>query len=328
MGMMAGAGRAQTPISREVSFKVPDLTLVGTFEAPAGSGKHPALLLLPGSGPTDRDGNSNLGITTNVLKQIADSLAAKGIASFRFDKRAIRHYQDTWPKSLDEMNRFFGWRKFVEDAEAALKVLRDQPGVDPARVGLLGHSEGALISLQVGSELKGSEAPKILILVSGTGRPMGPILHEQIERSLKRSGFADADVKADLDYTDSACKALAAGRPLPPNPPQVLRALFNPTVVDIMGAYCRIDPAVLAGQFAGPVLLVNGKNDTQVSAERDTPLLAAALKARSGGVLEVLIVPDASHCLKSTASGNMDQFDGPMVPSALDRITSFASAHL
>jgi dienelactone hydrolase len=328
-GYNAGAKTAAEPKSRELDFKVADLTLEGTFEAPAGAGKFPALLLLPGSGPTDRDGNSGLGIVTDVLKDVADALAQNGIASYRFDKRAIRHYSNAWPKTPGGMNRFFGWKNFVGDAKSALAVLESQPEVDAKRVGMLGHSEGALISLQVGADLSGKPgAPTVLVLLGSTGRPMGLILHEQIARALKKQGATPQIAQPYIDYTDAACKALAEGKPLPPNTPQGLAALFNPTTMDLMGAYCRIDPADLAKAFPGPVLVINGKNDTQVSAKRDTPLLVAALKSRSEGSVNFFIVPDASHCLKSTKSGDDDAMSGPIVPGVLENIVEFVKLHL
>jgi len=316
--------------SREVSFDSDGLMLQGTLELPKGAtGKVPAMLLIPGSGPTDRNGNSGLGITTDLLKQIAEELAKNGIASLRFDKRAIKIYAAKWPKDLKEMNKFFAWQHFVDDAKAAFDFLGKQPEVDPAKVGILGHSEGALLSLQIGSDRTGTpSAPKATILMGSTGRPMGPILHEQIARQLKIAK-APADVtKQYLDYVDAACKAVAERKELPPNMPPNLGSLFNATTMDIMGAYCRIDPSENAKKMGGPVLVMNGAKDGQVSAERDTPLLLAALKTRSSGTVESLIVPDCSHNFKATKPDNIDTFEGPMIPEPLALIIKFAKANL
>jgi pimeloyl-ACP methyl ester carboxylesterase len=321
-GPSQAAGQAaatqHAPVNAEVTFKGADgFELAGTFEAPAGDKLSPAVLLLPGSGPTDRDGNSNLlKEKVDLLKQIADRLTAAGFATLRFDKRAIARYKDSWPKAMPEMNKFFSWRHFVEDAEGGLAYLRGRPEVDPKRVSMLGHSEGALITLQVASEL--SQPPAALVLIGSTGRPMGQVLHDQIARSVAKS--PGLDPKPYLDYTDSACAALSAGKPLPPNPPAGLQSLFNPSVLDIMGAYCRIDPTELAKKYDGPVLAINGQDDTQVSVVDDTRPLAAALKGRSKGTSDVMIVPNASHNLKSTADGNLDAFAGLADQKALDKI--------
>jgi fermentation-respiration switch protein FrsA (DUF1100 family) len=157
---------------------------------------------------------------------------------------------------------------------------------------------------------------------------MGIILHEQVARLLKQQGATDAVGKPFLDYTDAACAALAAGKPLPPNTPPGLAALFNPTVLDIVGAYCRIDPVDLAKTYTGPILVINGQKDTQVSAERDTPRLVKALKGRPTGSVEAYIAPDASHNLKSTKGATDDAFAGPVLPEVLSRVVRFAKTNL
>src|SRR5438128_1948923 len=125
--LLAAFAIAHATTTKEISFAgVGGLKLQGTFEAPAGATGMKALLLLPGSGPTDRNGNQPPGLITDLLKQIADDLAAHGIASFRFDKRAAHVHAADWPKDASKLNDFFAWDKFVGDAGAALDVLRKQ----------------------------------------------------------------------------------------------------------------------------------------------------------------------------------------------------------
>ena len=268
--------------------------------------------------------------TPKQIDAIAEELAKNGIASLRFDKRATKSYAAKWPKDLKAMNEFFSWQNFVDDAGSGFDYLSKQPEIDAKRVGILGHSEGAIISLQIGSERTDlATRPRITILMGGTGRPMGPIFHEQIARQLKKSGAPEKVAQPYLDYTDAACKALAEGKHLPPNMPQGLGSLFNPTTENIIGAYCRIDPSELAKKVKGPVLVMNGQKDGQVSAERDTPRLLDALKSRMNGEKhESLIVPDGSHNFKSTKGGNDDAFEGPMIPEPLALIIKFAKANL
>ena len=324
------AAPVKSGVIREVKFESHGLMLEGTLQLAQGvSGKAPAILLIPGSGPTDRNGNSGLGITTDLLKQIAEELAKNGIASLRFDKRAIKIYSAKWPKDVKELNHYFAWQNFVDDASAAFDYLSQQPEVDGSKVGILGHSEGALISLNIGADRSGKpNAPKITILMGSTGRPMGPILHEQIARQLKKGGATEDVSKKYLAYVDSACAALADKKPLPPDPPAGLESLFNATTEDIVGAYCRIDPIDFAKKVRGPVLVMNGQKDSQVSAERDMPRLLVALKGRSEGKVESLVVPDASHNFKSTVKAGDDAFEGPMVPEPLARIIKFTKANL
>jgi uncharacterized protein len=306
------------------------LMLSGTLTRPANSfsGARPAVLLLPGSGPTDRDGNSRLGITTDLHKMIAQALAAAGIASLRFDKRAIMRYKDAWPKTVPEMADYFDWPMFVADATAAYRFLKTQPGIAPDRVAIAGHSEGGLIALQIGYDLHGTpEEPAALCLLSTAGRPMGEVIHDQLADVLPKQVDA-ASAKAWLAYSDAACANLAAGKPIPADTPRALMSLFNPVTVKIMAAYCRIDPAAYARDYTKNVLILNGADDTQVNPKIDAPRLLKALQNRSKGQVEMDIIPQASHNYKSTARGNRDAFDGPADPVMLADLTKFLRANL
>jgi hypothetical protein len=292
--------------------------LVGTFEAPEGKGPFPGVLLIPGSGPTDRDGNSAVmpGAKIDVLKQLADSLAAQGVSSFRFDKRAIAHYSADWPKTIPEISAYFSYRHHIEDAEAAFACLRSQPRVDHLRTAILGHSEGGLFTLQIASEL--ADPPKAIVLVGTAGRTIGVVLREQISASLAAQPGVDA--KPILDYIDAASAALAAGKPIPPTQIPGLGNLFTPAYYDLLKAYTTVDPTMLAVKYDGPVLIVNGEDDSQISPLRDAPKLNDAFKSRSKGTVELKVIPKASHNLKSTADGNKNAFVGPIVPDAMNAI--------
>src|SRR5262249_7172312 len=126
---------SKTPAARrgeEVKFKgVGGLELQGTLLTPAmPTGQ--AVLLIPGSGPTDRDGNQ-ASFQVDLLKEIAERLEQEGIITLRFDKRATPPYAAAWPKDVAKMNDFMSWEMFAGDAKAALEFLRDQKGVDPKR---------------------------------------------------------------------------------------------------------------------------------------------------------------------------------------------------
>jgi hypothetical protein len=112
------------------------IVLSGTLTTPDGViGKVPAMLLLPGSGPTDRDGNQLMAnLRTDLLKGVAEGLAAAGIASLRFDKRAHMRYQKVWPKKISDMADFFDYDKFVADAGASHNFKRGGDGFSGAFV--------------------------------------------------------------------------------------------------------------------------------------------------------------------------------------------------
>lgn len=313
---------------KEVTFKgVDGLMLKGTLVRPAGN-KLPAVLLLPGSGPTDRNGNQGM-LVTDLLKQIADRLASEGIASLRFDKRATIGYQAFWPKDPKKLGDYFSWNQFIGDAKAALKYLQTQPNIDPKRTGVLGHSEGSMFAVQIGKDFaKKPGGPKVLVLMGAPGRTLDPIIREQVAASLGRAKASSEMIKKYADYTDAAIKSIKEKGTVPPNPPAGMQALFNPSSIVLMKSYLTFDPSKNIGYFPGPVLVIQGQKDIQVSAERDTPLLEKALKKR-GGVSEVLIARSASHNLKEVGDVNTDPgFKGVVVADAMEKLASWLKRYL
>lgn len=322
------------PVAQEVTFAGEGgFELSGTLLIPEGEpegGAWPAVLLLPGSGPTDRDGNQPPMLRTDLLKQMAEALAEAGVASLRFDKRAAGVYQGRWPETPEEMNAFFGWEEFVGDAAAAYRWVRDREEIADDRVVIAGHSEGGLIALQIASDMAGEEGkggehgPAGLVLMATAGRTLDGVLREQIAAALSRQGADEATTAQYAESLERAIAAVKAGEPLPGDLPAGLRPLFNPTVLDILRSYFTIDPAELAKAYKGPVLIVQGDRDAQVSAERDTPRLEGALKAREAGSVRTLIVPGASHNLKEAGgTGPLAGFTGPVKPEALEGVVGW-----
>lgn len=318
---------AQTS-AKEITFKgAGGFELKGTLVLPAASKPVAGLVLLPGSGPTDRDENvPQMGLKTDLLKQIAERLATEGVATLRFDKRAVAAYRDKWPTGLKEINEFFGWDKFVGDAKAAYDYLRSQPGIDAKNVGLLGHSEGALIALQIGSNLEGTPSrPSTLLLLDGNGRPIDVVLKDQLQAKLPAQFGADK-AKTLLDFADKAIDQIKNQGTAPTDPPQELLALFNPASISILHSYFNIDPLTFARAYSGDVLVINGELDNQVSAEKDAKLLYQTLQARKTGKSQLVIVPGAGHGLKKTPSLEANIYTGPILPEAMDAISSWMKA--
>jgi fermentation-respiration switch protein FrsA (DUF1100 family) len=312
---------------REVTFSgAGGITLRGTLQLPDGAkGKVPAALLLAGSGPTDRNGNQPPALVTDLLKQIADRLATEGWASLRYDRRAVRAYAASWPKDVAAQNDFFSWDAFVDDAKAGLSFLRGQAEVDARRTVVGGHSEGATIAMQIGHDLASkTEAPAGLLLLSAPGRPGGDVLREQVAANLKRAGLTADQTRNYTDYVDQAIAQVVKDGTVPPNPPTGLGGLFPRNATKLLQVELRFDPPKILSLYPGPVLVVQGEKDIQVSAARDFPLVVAALKTRSRGTSDSLIVPSTSHNLKAVANENVDPgFSGPVVPVALDAIAEW-----
>lgn len=318
---LAGSMHMAAVVEKEVEFEGLDgLTLKGTLTMPPSpSASVPAVLLLPGSGPTDRNGNQPPAIVTNLLYEIADRLAQAGFASLRFDKRAAAVYASKWPTEVKAQNDFFGWDRFVGDALAGFKFLKKQSGIDPKRVVIAGHSEGSVIAAQICHDTVGTEdAPAALILMAIPGRDFGALIRDQVAANLKRAGLNDAQQKTYNDFVDAAIKQIIADGTLPKEtPPPGLAGLFPPSALKLLRSYFTTDIGKLAEAYEGPVLIVQGEKDIQVSLEKDTPLIQAALKRRPKGTLETLVVPGASHNLKAVDNPDKDPgIAGPIVPAA------------
>lgn len=314
--------------AREVSFVGHGgFQLKGELMLPSGEGKFPAILLMPGSGPTDRNGNQPPILVTDVLKQIAEDMAQNGIATFRFDKRAAHVYKDAWPKP-ETFGEFFSWTPFVEDALAAYRAMAAQKEVDAARLGVAGHSEGGSIALALHGRFTANETPKATVLLAAPGRKIDAVLDDQITRALRVQ-----KVPAEMSNTIMAnlretTKAIAATGQVPSNVHPGLRALFPPYIGAYYRGWINFDPVDTAKNAKGAFLVVNGALDIQISPERDAKALHAALATRTGGVQELLILTGTSHNLKKVQSESEPGFAGPLTPEFLDAFRKFAKARL
>lgn len=312
------------PTATEVTFEgAGGLQLKGALMMPAVSGDSRAVLLLAGSGPTDRDGNSPLlSVKVDLLKQIAERLAADGIASLRYDKRSAHTYLAQMPKTLEGIGEYAKWANFVDDAKAALAFLKAQQGVDANRVGLVGHSEGGLLTLQVAKDLPSPARPKTIVTLAGPGRRMDEVLMEQLEAQLPKQLPAD-QVPIYLDYAKKAIEQVKADGTIPPNPPLGLTQLFNPSTLPLLRTYFTLEPTEVAIAYLGPALVMNGEFDAQVSAEKDAKKLEEAFKRRPQGMSELFVVPGGSHNFKSVSGVTEAGFEGPVLPGMLDKLSSW-----
>jgi pimeloyl-ACP methyl ester carboxylesterase len=284
--------------------------LQGTYQ-PARTKKAPVVLIIPGSGPTDRDGNNPLGITAATYRLLAEGLAAHGIASVRVDKRGL-----------------FGSKAAVEDANAVtiadyasdtaswIGAIRKRTGA-PC-VWVLGHSEGALVALVAAQ--RNDAAICGLILAAGAGRLMGALLKTQLQ-----ANPANAPL---LPAADAAIDSLAAGEHVDPaSLPGPLRALFNPAVQGFLISAFALDPAKLAGATRVPILVLQGRRDLQVEVADAEALAGANPRAK------LIFLSDVNHVLKAVHSGdrapNLATYSDsslPLAPGVIEAIESFIKA--
>lgn len=302
----------------EVEFPGQGLTLSGTLAVPQTGHDVPGFILLPGSGPTDRDGNQPPNFITDVLKGLGEDLNQKGYATLRFDKRPVHRYASLWPKDPKAIPEFFSLENHLKDIEAATACLRSQKGVDPKRVYLLGHSEGALFATAQAKRL----GVQGLVLLGAPGRGMDVILTEQLHNNIGK--LPDGDVKSKLlADCDRAIAAIKAKPEMPEGIDPRLSALFNPSSVVLLHGYFSLDPLQLAKEFGGPVYIANGERDIQISAERDAKPLSQAFPNAT-----LFIVPNASHNLKVLRSANDPGIGGPISPALYESLNAWLKANI
>jgi len=292
---MADKGAAS---SSEVSWPLDDTIVYGTLVRPAGPGPFPALALVAGSGPTDRDWNSPLISGTNGSgRLLAEALAADGIASLRYDKRAAGPHA---AENLAALAGKISLQSHLAELAGAVRTLAGTPDVDTARIFALTNSEGALHALNYQIQ-----APAIpfagLILLAPPGRPIGAVGRSQVVAQL--SGLPNgAEMIAGYD---AAIAAFAADQPVTPDPSlpegvlMLLRGLTHPANLPFARELWVTDAAGWLAQVQAPVLVVIGKKDVQVSWQVD----GQALEQATAGHANVTFVSpeNANHVMKYLA---------------------------
>ncbi|WP_343344946.1 alpha/beta fold hydrolase [Sphingomicrobium sp. XHP0239] len=287
--VMAMMLAAQEP--EEVTVAGPDGPLAGTLSGPA---EGPAMVLIPGSGPTDRDGDNMLALKGKVFVQLADALNRQGIAVLRYDKRgmfgsaaAIANGNDV---TLDA---------YADDARAFVDLLRDR-GRDC--VWLAGHSEGGVVALTEAA--RNPEGLCGVLLLATPGRPLLNVIESQLDGQIP---------EAWMELTVAGLDALRAGETFDVETlPAPLRPMFNPSIQPYLIDLGAADPAALAGRVAVPMLIVSLGEDVQVM-EAD----ADALSAGQPGATRVDI-PGVNHAFKPVRQG----------ATRMENIATYADADL
>jgi len=289
------AAAPAAPVESTIEAPGPTGALRGTMLAPATTTRAVALIV-PGSGPTDRDGNNPLGVRAQPYRLLAEALASRGIATVRIDKRGLFGSAAAGDANAVTI------ADYATDVHQWARAARARTG---ARcVWLMGHSEGGLVALvaaQNPADLCG------LVLVSAGGRPIGTVIREQL-----RANPANAPL---LGQAMPALDALEAGRhvDVAGMDPHLL-PLFAPPIQNYMISLLSYDPAALIGAVHQPVMIVQGQRDLQIG-ETDARRLAAA---DSGARL--VLVANANHVLKAVATddraANIATYGDPALPLA------------
>jgi len=288
--------------------------LAGTLLLPIWSEleKVPGVVLVAGSGPTDRNGNNALvPERIDLLKQIAELLAGAGIASLRYDKRGIGASTQKPHGSVDELERFFSWDNFVGDVAAAHAELARHDEIKSYATALLGHSEGGLLVLAAAPTIA-RNPPHGMVLLATPGRKLADIVRAQVGRG----------APILLAPTDRVIKAIEATGHVPSDLPRELEALFPPYAGPFLQRLLAFDPAQALAASRLPCLLLQGAADRQIVPMEDVqPLIDALGKRDAPG--EAVILPAASHNLKLVQWPTDTGFGGPIAPAVAEKLASW-----
>jgi pimeloyl-ACP methyl ester carboxylesterase len=277
------------PVANIMPIELSAGELRGTLLMPRT--KSPVVLIVPGSGPTDRDGN-NPAARTNMYKLLAEGLAAKGIGTVRVDKRGMFGSAGAGNPNAVSVEAY------ASDYRAWIDAIRAETG--RKCVWLLGHSEGALM---VSAAAEGRKDVCGLILVAGMGRRMGDVIRAQLEANpanapLLGEAFAALDDLEAGRHTDTSTM----------NP--ALLPLFAPPVQDFLISMLEADPVDTLRRAKVKSLVVQGTSDLQVT-EEDARLLNKARRTK----LE--LIRGMNHVLKEAPAdraANLATYANPDLP--------------
>jgi len=263
-------------IAEEVTVKTPaGHTLAGTLTLPKGaSSKRPvsAIVTITGSGPQDRD--ENIGVPGfRPFRQLADSLARRGIAVLRMDDRGTGASGGTFKGSTSA--------DFAEDVRAGLAYLRTRPEIRADRLGVLGHSEGAVIAPMVAEK---EPTLRAIVLLAGVAQPARSALHFQLKNLYEH----------DTKLTPEKRDALIA---------EIPKKIDGMMAADPwMKFFLTYDPAATMRRVKTPVLILTGSRDQQAAPEQ-VALMEAAFKESGNKDVTARVVPDVNHLFVQDTDG-------------------------
>ncbi|TAH60222.1 MAG: alpha/beta fold hydrolase [Fermentimonas caenicola] len=337
--------KPQTPIeplpyiSEEVT--IPDksqnkVSLSGTLTLPDSTGIFPAIILIAGSGPNDRD-ETIFGHKPFYV--ISDYLTRNGFAVLRYDKRGVGKSTGDYSKATIS--------DFVTDASNALEYLKSRKGIDSSKIGMLGHSEGGIIAPMVASK---SSDVKFLVLLAAPGTKGIEIVLDQNENSLKHQGIepetinrlqltnreifesllvwtgSENDRTALRDRLSYLWEQLPILIKLKLEKEPYLRAQFNAMITPGYRSFLATDPKDYLSLVSCPVLAINGENDVQVPALKNLEAIKHHIQKGGNYKVETKSYPMLNHLFQESITGQPDEYakiDQTISPQVLSDITNW-----
>lgn len=282
--------------SQEVKFEGHEVQLAGTLAMPKlDAGKRaPGVLIVAGSGATPRDGVMVGEVKQPIYRDLAEHLAGRGLAVLRYDKRCAGASDCKAATTFDD---------YVDDARKAMLFLKNHPQVDPAKVFLFGHSEGGYIVASIASHEEAKFAG--VILAATPGRTMGKLMREQFQLRMAEAGKPQADIQVFLAKYDRIIKGVMVGRSDYSDENLNAKDPFDALLLNLIkqrGIIVSLlinDPLQIVNGVEAPILILQGKKDTQIGV-KDAQYLEEALKRASHPDATMQLFDDVDHLLKTS----------------------------
>jgi pimeloyl-ACP methyl ester carboxylesterase len=315
-------------------------TLAGTLTMPRTGAPFPAVLLITGSGPQDRD-ETVFGHKPFLI--LADYLTRRGIAVLRVDDRGVGGSRGNTSQATSE--------DFAQDVLAGVEYLKTRKEIDPKRIGLVGHSEGGLIAPLAATQ---SSDVAFIVLLAGTGVPGDVIIEKQIANVLRRAGADQAAidaavqsrrlvyevVKTETDPNRAKEKIrqiikdrIAALSEEQKKALQSSEAAVDARAQEAVSKWFRFfithDPKTVLRRVKCPVLVLNGELDKQVLPQDNLPAIEQALREGGNTYFTVKELPGLNHLFQTAQTGHADEYakiEETMSPLALETIAGWIEA--
>jgi pimeloyl-ACP methyl ester carboxylesterase len=289
----------------DITIKTATSVIKGTLSVPEGSTNMPVALIIAGSGPTDRDGNSALdGVQNNGYLMISDALKLKGIAVLRYDKRGVG--QTTTTKGQAE-NTF---EDDLDDALAIVKFLKADKRF--SKVIIAGHSEGSLIGM-LACDKENADA---FISLAGAGFPADVLLKKQIKEKLPK------EYKKAALIIDS----IKAGKPVKQSMDTVYGNIFTASLQPYWHTWMQYDPASEIKKVKVPILIIQGTNDTQVSVADAKSLKKASPNAQIKLITGMIHILKDAPADKEQSETTGHKGDIPLSKELIPTLTDFINS--
>jgi uncharacterized protein len=324
--------RPQNPVKpypyqdEDVSYpnKAASITLAATLTIPRGTGPFPAVLLIAGSGPHDRD-ESLMGHSPFLV--LSDFLTRKGIVVLRADKRGIGKSGGDYPAATTI--------DFVSDAQSGVAYLKSRPEVDHHKIGLVGHSEGGVIA-----PMAAVEDPDVafIVMMAGSGVPGDDIIVEQTLLIAEAGGVSHEEAEknsieerkiltlVEQEKNDAELVRKLRDELAGKVPEATLNAQIKALTSPWYRYFIQYDPATTLRKVACPVLAITGQKDLQVPPDQNLPAIRKALEAAGNKNFEVDELPGLNHLFQTAETGSPSEYEKieeTISPVALDKIASW-----